>query len=151
MFIVLLVIALLIIWLGALANRHDWFDGIGCFVSGGVIAVLTALAIVLCGTLYSNKITIDDRMALYTETNAQIEQQIGDIVNAYQEYESETFASLKLDSAIAIAQTYPALVSNAVVQQQVSLYVSNNENIRALRSEKIRYRVLAWWLFFGKE
>ena len=44
---------------------------------------------------------------------------------------------------------YPELKSDNLVTKQIELYVENNKQIKKLKSEKLDYNLMAWWLYFG--
>lgn len=93
---------------------------------------------------------IDDKIAMYQQENKSIETSISKVVENYKDYEKEVFKDVKPDAYIAVAtQVYPELKSNELVKQQIKLYTDNNKKIKELKEEKLDYRVLKWWLYFG--
>ena len=96
-------------------------------------------------------ITIDDKITMYQEENARIEQDIDRIVEEYMKHENDTFTDLKTEeSSITLVALFPELKSNTLVQQQLEIYIANNEKIKILREEKIDIAKLKWLLYFGK-
>lgn len=125
------------------------FNAIGGILSGLSLTVI----ICLIGSLvwYS---TYDKKIEIYTEENTKIETQISRVVSQYQEYEQNTFESLKNttatdESVVALVSLYPELKSDTLVQKQIETYVANNEEIKKLKSEKLNVIPIKWWLFFG--
>lgn len=145
LFGVLLLIATTII------DRKSQYDVDWMYAAGVCVTICSLVVLFVCGALYSNTMTIDDKITLYSDQNKEIEEQVASVVNSYMVYESDTFAEVKPETAFALAQTYPELISNNLVQQQISLYVTNNISIRTLKEEKLSYRVLAWWIYFGEQ
>ncbi len=95
--------------------------------------------------------TIDDKITMYQEENARIEQDIDRIVEEYMKHENDTFTDLKTEeSSITLVALFPELKSNTLVQQQLEIYIANNEKIKILREEKIDIAKLKWLLYFGK-
>lgn len=128
-------------------SYNDGFIGLGMF--GIAIAILSVIAIVILGVDVSNLSVIDDRIAMYQEENAKIEEQIAEVVKQYQEYETDIFAEVNPDSAITLVSLYPELKSDSLVNSQIEVYVSNNQKIKELREEEITGSVKRWWLYFG--
>ena len=112
------------------------------------IAVSIIAAMVIGGTL-TNRMIIDDKIALYRNENAVIEQQISDVVESYMDYEKETFSGVKSESAVTLVSLFPELKSDALVSKQIEVYTANNQRIKELEEEKLGYRTMAWWLYFG--
>ena len=95
--------------------------------------------------------TIDDKITMYQEENARIEQDIDRIVEEYMKHEHDTFTDLKTEeSSITLVALFPELKSNTLVQQQLEIYIANNAKIKILREEKIDIAKLKWLLYFGK-
>ena len=114
-----------------------------------VIAVFCIIGALILGICVSNLTTVDERIAMYEEENAKIEEQIAVVVKQYQDYESEIFAECTPESAITLVSLYPELKADTLVQTQIDIYIKNNTAIRELREEQINGRVLKWWLYFG--
>ncbi len=94
---------------------------------------------------------IDRKIEMYQEENAKIEEDIDKIVKEYLKHEHDTFADLKAEeSSIALVNLFPELKSDTLVQQQLEIYVANNEKIRGLKEEKIDLTRKKWLLYFGK-
>lgn len=127
--------------------HNEWFY---CTLNavGGLLAGLALIVTMFVAPIYSNVMVIDDKIALYEEENASIEQDIGALVKSYKDYESETLENFKLDNPSIIFSMYPELKSNELATKQIELYISNNRQIKQLKEEKLEYKVLKWWLFF---
>lgn len=94
---------------------------------------------------------LDDKIAMYQEENATIEQDIDRIVKEYLKHEHDTFTNLKAEeSSITLVTLFPELKSDTLIQQQLEIYVANNARIRSLREEKIDIAKKKWMLYFGK-
>ena len=116
---------------------------------GGIIAGLFLVVTLALGINYSEVKIIDDKIALYQEENTEIENQINIIVEKYQNYEKNTFENCKIEDPTMVFAMYPELKSDDLVTQQINLYVENNKQIKSLKSQKLDYRLMAWWLYFG--
>ena len=125
----------------------------------GFISVVSAICAIVCiictiilGIKCSYIKTYDAQIAIVTEQNAEIEEEISTVVKSYEEYEKTTFASAKINTKdvdfIALAEMYPELQSNELVQSQISLYKENNKELKDYKLKKIKASVLQWWLYF---
>ena len=115
----------------------------------GLASVVAAFIAIVLLVISKCNSTIDDRIAMYQEENAKIEQQIDILVKDYQEYESGVFADANSESAITLVSLYPELKADQLVSSQIDIYVANNEQIKRLKLEQINADVVRWWLYFG--
>lgn len=149
---VILIVCIGLLVLGAwLIEEHsmDWL-GLGAIaigVLGAVGAFVTAVVLIVC---CSNNSVIDEKIAMYTEENTKIEQQMADAVAAYQKHETDVFTNVKSESAVTLVSMYPELKSDTLVQAQLEVYVANNDRIKALKVDKISAGIYRWWLYFGR-
>ena len=112
-------------------------------VIGTIISVVTiALGLVLCCFYTSSGSIVDKKIAMYEEENIRIENSIDIIVKEYQEHETEMY------DIMTAAMLFPELTSNTLVQKQIEIYVNNNQQIKALKTEKLKHELYGWWLFF---
>ena len=131
-----------------LSDRDEAFGFVASFVSTIAFVVCLIAAFVL-SVQVSNLKVIDQRIEMYQEENAKIEQQISETVKQYQEYESEIFTEVAPESAVTLVALYPELKSDTLVQKQIEVYLENNEKIKDLKEDKITGNVKRWWLYFG--
>ena len=142
---ILLGIAMLIIY--DKKNVGDW-----CEVSGGIgflFSIIAFIAIIILGIHVKSISVIDDRIEMYEEENTRIEQQIADVVEQYQKYETDIFMEVAPESAVTMVSLYPELKSDSLVQAQIEVYVENNKTIKDLKDKQINGDVYRWWLYFG--
>jgi hypothetical protein len=151
MILVILGISLIVLIVGViLFNITEWFETGEWFVVIGSITLFVSLAV----TLYlrislSNSMIIDDKIELYQTENTKIENQIATIVENYKDFEKDAFKELKNESAISLVSLYPELKSDKLVEKQINTYTKNNNKIKELKEEKLDYKVMKWWLYFG--
>ena len=119
-----------------------------CIISVIFLFIGVVAAVFLTITV-ANLSVIDDRIAMYQEENAKIEQQIADIVEQYQKYETDIFMDVAPDTAVTLVALYPELKSDILVQSQIEVYTENNKMIKSLRDQQIKGNVSRWWLYFG--
>lgn len=124
---------------------------IGFAVIGYAVAILSFIIIIFMVPEVATAGKIDEKIVMYEEENAKIEAQMDVLVEKYMKYEQETFADLKTEeSAITLVTLFPELKSDELVQQQVNVYVSNNQKIKELKEDKIDMQTKRWVLFFKK-
>lgn len=145
MFILLFVIAVALIVLAVL--NEDLADGFG--ILGGLIGLIALIGIfVNIGFLVYGR-TLDDKIAMYKQENAAIEQSVDVLVKDYYKHESDTYSSLKPENAVLFASAYPELQSNELATKQLEIYVDNNNKIKELKEDQINLSRNRFWLYFG--
>ena len=128
-------------------NAGEW-----CSVSGGIgflFSIIAFIAIIILGIHVKSLSVIDSRIEMYEEENARIEQQIADVVEEYQKYETDIFMEVAPENAVTMVSLYPELKSDSLVQAQIEVYVENNKTIKYLKDKQINGDVYRWWLYFG--
>lgn len=130
-------------------DAHDFFSTMSGIL--GFVAFVLVIEIFFILLTVATEFTIDSKIEMYQEENTNIEQDIDKIVKEYLEYEHETFAALKIEeSSITLVALFPELKSDTLVQQQLEIYVDNNNKIKRLKEEKIDIAKIKWILYFGK-
>ena len=126
-------------------------DSYYCFsIVTCVFIILLLIPICFLWIKVSTENMYDEKIAMYQEENATIEQRIDQIVQEYMEQEQDTFAELKTDeSPITLVNLFPELKSDTLVQQQIEIYVANSAKIKNLKEEKINLGTAKWLLYFG--
>lgn len=119
-------------------------------IIGWTIAVIAAFAAVVLLVFSITMSTADEKIEMYQEENAKIEQQIAEVVKNYQEYETDIFTELSPESAMTMISLYPELKSDKLVESQIEVYVENNKQIKYFKEQFINRCVVNWWLYFGK-
>lgn len=145
-------ICILMIVGGCILDRKTGVDSDICFGISGigmVVGFFALVGLIIVGVNVKSLSVIDDRIAMYEEENARIEQQIADVVEQYQKYETDIFREVAPESAVTMVSLYPELKSDSLVQAQIEVYTENNKTIRGLRDKQIKGNVYRWWLYFG--
>ena len=95
---------------------------------------------------------VEEKIVMYEEENATIEQNISTVVQAYMNHESAIFDKITQnnDNTMMLVSMYPELQSNTVVQEQIGIYVENNIRIKELKEEAISASIWRWFFYFGK-
>jgi hypothetical protein len=144
---VLLVVFIVLFVLLILVSDEDFFL-ISVFPGAGVVITIIAI-LMLLSTLINGRV-IDQKIDMYTQENAAIEESIDGLVKNYMDYESDTFGELKGDSSITLVSLYPELKADELVKAQIETYQANNDKIKSLKEEKLNLSSVKWWLYFGK-
>ena len=145
-------ICILMIIGGCILDRETGVDVDICFGISGVglvVGFFALVGLIIVGVNVKSLSVIDDRIVMYEEENARIEQQIADAVEQYQKYETDIFREVAPESAVTMVSLYPELKSDSLVQAQIEVYTENNKTIRDLRDKQIKGNVYRWWLYFG--
>jgi hypothetical protein len=153
MILVILGVSIALFIGGFLVCEKTYCDETGfamCAVGGlcGFVALIFTVVLCCCNAADCR---IDEKIAMYTEENTRIEQQIANCVERYQEYEQGVFEKVSPDNAVTLVSLYPELKSDTLVQAQIETYVKNNNKIKELKEHKIDAYVRKWWLYFGGE
>ena len=145
-------ICILMIVGGCILDGKTEVDSDICFGISGigmVVGFFALVGLIIVGVNVKSLSVIDDRIVMYEEENARIEQQIADVVEQYQKYETDIFREVAPESAVTMVSLYPELKSDSLVQAQIEVYTENNKTIRYLRDKQIKGNVYRWWLYFG--
>ena len=145
-------ICILMIVGGCILDEKTGVDSDICFGISGigmVVGFFALLGLIIVGVNVKSLSVIDDRIVMYEEENARIEQQVADVVEQYQKYETDIFMEVAPESAVTMVSLYPELKSDSLVQAQIEVYTENNKTIRDLRDKQIKGNVYRWWLYFG--
>lgn len=143
-------ILLLIIGIGLICcifidnDIGEVFSGFGLFIS-----VVALIGIIINIGILINGRTLDDKIAMYEQENAAIEQSVDVFVKDYYRHESDTYSSLTPENAVLFASAYPELQSNELATKQLEIYVENNNNIKELKKDQINLSRNRFWLYFG--
>ena len=146
MFILLFVIAVVLIVLAVL--NEDLAEGFG--ILGGLIGFIALIGIFVNIGLLVRGRTLDDKIAMYEQENAAIEQSVDVLVKDYYKHEFDTYSSLKPENAVLFASAYPELQSNELATKQLEIYVDNNNKIKELKEDQINLSKNRFWLYFGR-
>ena len=116
---------------------------------GSLISVVALIGIIINIGILINGRTLDDKIAMYEQENAAIEQSVDVLVKDYYRHESDTYSSLTPENAVLFASAYPELQSNELAAKQLEIYVENNNNIKELKKDQINLSKNRFWLYFG--
>ena len=147
------------------------FFSVMCWVFG-IVCIGLIIAICCLAPMVATERVIDSKIAMYQEENADIEQDIielirhfqimqyekditeqniYEIVQKYQIMSKDTFINLRPEkNSITLVALFPKLKDDTFVRQQLEIYISNNANIKTLKEEKMNLAKIRWILYFGR-
>lgn len=136
-----------------LEHKSDHYDdvGMGLTATGGFLAGLTLIVIIILSWSVGATYRIDKKIELYETQNAQIEKSVAIAVEKYMQYEGDIMTEVSPDSAVTLVAVYPELKSDALIEKQIEIYISNNNEIVKLKEKQIHMPLLKWWLYFGRK
>jgi len=144
--LILITLIFLGLFLICIFNRCDE-DVCTVFVWGFILSFIITI---LCTIPLSGRMTINDKIEMYTDENNKIQTEISAMVENYKSYEASTFENIKTESPITLVSLFPELKSDTLISKQIDIYVSNNQSIKNLKISKIDKKRWAWWVYFGK-
>lgn len=143
--LILLLVIFGIIWVFSWILSDDGFPFFSSLIMGG-LAIFTFY----CWMSISTEHVLDQKIVMYEEENTSIEQSIGSLVEDYMDYESNAYSDLKSQDLIEFVTNFPELKADALVQEELDIYIENNQKIKELKEEKIDLSTMKWLLYFGK-
>ena len=127
----------------------DCCPGQPCQVIGVAMIIFALIGAIVLMSFIVSGWTIQEKIDLMDAENANIDNQILEIVENYKDYEQSTFDKVSDKSADVIVQLYPELKSDELVAKQIEIYTDNKQRIISLKEEFINQKPYKWWLYFG--
>ena len=128
---------------------HELVSFLSAILAGVLFVVIFVMSLFII-TTYAEGYTAKHKIEMYQEENTKIEEQINVLVKEYMNYEQETFTEFKSESTMTLVSLFPELKSDELVQQQMNVYVGNNNKIKELKESLIELKLAKWLLYFGK-
>lgn len=94
---------------------------------------------------------IQEKIEIYEDQNAQIEQSIDAAVQAYCEHEQITYVQMSDGAVALVAAAYPELASSELVKTQMEVWTSNSHELKDLKSKLVDFHRAQYFLYFGGE
>ena len=117
-------------------------------VAGCAIFSIWTVWNVIC---VSSGFGIQEKIEIYEEQNAQIEQSIDATVKAYCEHEQITYVQMSDGAVALVAAAYPELASSELVKTQMEVWTSNSHELKKMKSELVDFHCAQYFLYFGGE
>ena len=151
MLILIFVIALILsIVFGILV---ELFDNMVCLMTSlisGLAAVITIIVAAFGISTLVSGMSIDEKITICKQENAEIEQDIDAIIEQYIGHESDVFEEAGDINPAVVFTMYPELKSDKMVEKQIDTYVKNNEEIKELKKQKADLKPWRFALYFGQ-
>ena len=94
---------------------------------------------------------IQEKIQIYEDQNAQIEQSIDAAVKAYCAHEQITYVQMSDGAVALVAAAYPELASSELVKTQMEVWTSNSSELKDLKSDLVDFHRAQYFLYFGGE
>lgn len=94
---------------------------------------------------------IQEKIEIYEDQNAQIEQSIDAAVKAYCEHEQITYTQMSDGAVALVAAAYPELASSELVKAQMDIWTFNSHELKDLKSDLVDFNKARYFLYFGGE
>ena len=147
--IVLLILGVTLVYKANYASGIEYGLGWAFGVIGGILSVASFIALIVCGTILSSYSVVDEKIALYTEENELIYNDVKLTVGEYMEWETDTYEKFAQTDITFVVNMYPELKSNELVMKQIDIYLANKNEIKMLKSQLIDREIFAFWVYFG--
>lgn len=151
LFIVFLAVVISAIIVGYVSDGGfdgNAFAGVGS-VLGAFLLVIVTVILIVGGVNLSKERTIDNKIQMYTEENANIETSITTTVEKYLEHELNIFDNLQGEDIQTLLVVYPEINSNELVKRQIEVFIDNNNKIKELKEQKLNIEIWKFWVYFG--
>lgn len=156
MILIILAISIVILVLGIVfaAIWHDDWDMEWVWGTTLAVGIIASVASICITARLVSEVSlaglIDQKIEMYEDQNAQIEERVAVSVEKYMQYEDGIFTEVKPEDSITFVTLYPELKSDKLIEKQIGVYVSNNQMISELKEQRINASKYKWWLYFGK-
>ena len=118
-------------------------------VLGIILTIIFGIWTIVNIYIVASGFSIEEKIQIYEEQNAQIEQSIDAAVKAYCEHEQITYVQMS-DGAIAlVAAAYPELASSELVKTQMEVWTFNSYELKELKSDLVDFHRAQYFLYFG--
>lgn len=130
------------------ANNEYYDDSLGVVIIVDLMCI--GGMIILLGNLFNVSYVIPNKIAMYQEENAIIEERVSSTVAKYMEYEKDIIYEVApSDDAMTLISLYPELSSDELIKEEINIYVSNNNKIRELKDTELNKSIYKFLLYFG--
>ena len=120
-------------------------------VLGTVFAIIFSIWTLWNIIIVASGFGIQEKIEIYEDQNAQIEQSIDATVQAYCEHEQITYVQMSDGAVALVAAAYPELASSELVKTQMEVWTSNSSELKDLKSDLVDFHRAQYFLYFGGE
>lgn len=151
MLILLLVVFICMIIGGVLCYINTNYEEMGCALMsvGGILSVIIVIVLIVGGVEISQDRVIDQKIEMYQQENAVIENNITTAVEKYLEHEHNVYDDLQGENIEVLLVAYPQIKSDTLVATQLEVFINNNNKIKELKEQQLNIQVWRFWVYFG--
>lgn len=120
-------------------------------VLGAILAIIFGIWTLWNIIVVASGFGIKEKIEIYEEQNAQIEESIDAAVKAYCEHEQITYVQMSDGAVALVAAAYPELASSELVKTQMEVWTSNSKELKDLKSDLVDFHRAQYFLYFGGE
>jgi hypothetical protein len=120
-------------------------------VLGTIFAVIFGIWTLLNIVTVASGFGIQEKIEIYENHNAQIEQSIDAAVKAYCEHEQITYTQMSDGAVALVAAAYPELASSELIKTQMEVWTSNSHELKKMKSKLVDFNQARYFLYFGGE
>lgn len=120
-------------------------------VLGAIFAVIFGIWTLWNIVTVASGFGIQEKIEIYENQNAQIEQSIDAAVKAYCEHEQITYVQMSDGAVALVAAAYPELASSELVKTQMEVWTSNSHELKKMKSKLVDFNKARYFLYFGGE
>ena len=118
-------------------------------VLGAIFAIIFGIWTLWNIVTVASGFGIQEKIEIYENQNAQIEQSIDAAVKAYCEHEQITYVQMSDGAVALVAAAYPELASSELVKTQMEVWTSNSAELKELKSRLVDFHRAQYFLYFG--
>lgn len=120
-------------------------------VLGAIFAIIFGIWTIWNIITVASGFGIQEKIEIYENQNAQIEQSIDAAVKAYCEHEQITYVQMSDGAVALVAAAYPELASSELVKTQMEVWTSNSHELKKMKSKLVDFNKARYFLYFGGE
>ena len=120
-------------------------------VLGAVFAIVFGIWTLWNIIIVASGFGIQEKIEIYEDQNAQIEQSIDAAVKTYCEHEQITYTQMSDGAVALVAAAYPELASSELVKTQMEVWTFNSNELKDLKSDLVDFHRAQYFLYFGGE
>lgn len=148
MLILIILICTILVIIGTILEAKDNDVSEIWATTGFICGAIAVAVLIIVLMMYPYK--VEEKLAMYTEENTNIENKVKETVGAYMDFEKDTYQNLvKTADLTTLLIKYPELNSNELVKAEIGTYKENNSKIKELKEQLIMKSAYDWWLYFG--
>ena len=115
-----------------------------------IFLLVCVLVLIFCCSEVASISTIDEKISMYEQENAEIEEHLNATLSTYLSQKNESIIALTPENVANVIVLYPELNSIELIASQLKTYTANYNEIISLKEKKIGLANTKWWINFGE-